>query len=373
MHESIVITLQAGLHNAYLRLIPLNRTLLSFAYINQIWEVPLLRKAGRIKDTQRHTWCVFERFENMYNNIYEAMVRSKVARKLDHLQYYNEDGDVVRNENEAYGLPTRYEITHPHYILSVDETGKNTNMRSDGKVGGKRFIVPKNAVTNTGCLGSSTDLHFTVLCFTAATGEAVMCAIILKSEQDISKIHFSWRFGIDIRKNVRTGKNEAETFELNCGEGLAMEGGPECRFNGVTIPCFIGASPKASITSEMLAKMLECLDDLELFDRSDGRKPFLLCDGHHSRLELPFLNYINDKAHEWTVCIGVPYGTHLWQVHDSEELNGTFSSALTKAKREYFKKNCHTKEIHTIRYCTINQHGLAEEFWSETVCQKSNL
>ena len=31
---------------------------------------------------------------------------------------------------------------------------------------------------------------------------------------------------------------------------------------------------------------------------------------------------------------GVPYGTHMWQVHDSPQLNGVFKRGLTEAKRE---------------------------------------
>jgi hypothetical protein len=49
-------------------------------------------------------------------------------------------------------------------------------------------------------------------------------------------------------------------------------------------------------------------------------------------MELPILDYIKEEEHKWAVCIGVPYGTHLWQAADSLELNGTFKVGLTKAK-----------------------------------------
>ena len=32
------------------------------------------------------------------------------------------------------------------------------------------------------------------------------------------------------------------------------------------------------------------------------------------------------------MCIGVPYGTALWQIGDSKEQNGSFNMAITKAK-----------------------------------------
>jgi len=66
--------------------------------------------------------------------------------------------------------------------------------------------------------------------------------------------------------------------------------------------------------------------------------PFLLLDGHGSRFELPFLNYVTHTDHPWKVCIGVPYGTSLWQVADSKEQNGSFKIALSKIKKELLNK-----------------------------------
>lgn len=96
-----------------------------------------------------------------------------------------------------------------------------------------------------------------------------------------------------------------------------MRSGPVCKFKGKELACFVTTSPKASITSQILADMLHEIDKNNLYDRSEGAVPFLLLDGHHSRTKLPFLEYITDPEHEWMVCVGVPYGTHLWQVADS--------------------------------------------------------
>jgi hypothetical protein len=98
-----------------------------------------------------------------------------------------------------------------------------------------------------------------------------------------------------------------------------MSGGPQCFFKGKNIPCFTGCSLKASITSQLLADMLQAIDDHAIFDQSDGIRPFLLLDGHHSRLELPLLDYMHGPGHESMTCIGVPYGTHFWQVADAKE------------------------------------------------------
>jgi len=80
------------------------------------------------------------------------------------------------------------------------------------------------------------------------------------------------------------------------------------------VPCFVGHSESGSIMSELLAAMLQHIDDCCIFDRTDGVPPFLLLDGHWSRFKLLFLEYINNPMHTWKVCIGVPYGTSIWQV-----------------------------------------------------------
>jgi hypothetical protein len=81
--------------------------------------------------------------------------------------------------------------------------------------------------------------------------------------------------------------------------------------------------------------MLKLIDSQNVYKQKDGLQPVLVLNGHHSRLKLPFLKYINNPDHLWTVCLGAPYGTHIWQVVDSSELNGFFKIALSKAKVEY--------------------------------------
>ena len=79
------------------------------------------------------------------------------------------------------------------------------------------------------------------------------------------------------------------------------------------------------MTNEILTDALKMIDELKTFDRSKGISPFLLVDGHDSRMEFEFLQYINT---------GVPYGTAIWQVGDSSEQNGSFKTELTRAKEQ---------------------------------------
>jgi len=293
----------------------------------------LKRVRATIKDVNRKTWVKYEHFENMYNNVYARMIEAGVAVKLESKVWFNKDCDIVESkEDGGIGLMSDVQLVHPEYVVFVDETGVNTNQKADGAVGDQKFVVGKHQ-EDVGLCGATTDIHFTVLVFTAATGQPIMCSVIMKSEQDVSQIPTSWKLGIDITKRINLGDGDDDTTVWMNNEHL-MIGGPVCRFRGKEIPCYIGTSPKASITSYLLADMLKCIDELDVFDRTaDGRRPFLLLDGHHSRMELPFLDYIHGTGHKWVVCIGVPYATHLWQVADASQLNGCFKVWITKVKR----------------------------------------
>jgi hypothetical protein len=110
--------------------------------------------------------------------------------------------------------------------------------------------------------------------------------------------------------------------------------GRTCTFLGVEVPSFVTCSKNGSITSQLLTNMLQTMDKLCLFDRSDGTNPCLLCDGHGSRFEEPCLTYTLESSTPWGCCIGVPYCNSLWQVGDSEEQNGTFKVDCMKSKAD---------------------------------------
>ena len=117
-------------------------------------------------------------------------------------------------------------------------------------------------------------------------------------------------------------------FQKEQRRNRKFPGGPTCTFQGKEIPCLTRWSPKGSITAEILIDILATLDHHGVFKRSQGRMPFLLLDGHGSRFHPSFAKYIMDPDHPWAVCIGVPYGTALWQVGDLSKHNGTCKIAL---------------------------------------------
>jgi len=66
---------------------------------------------------------------------------------------------------------------------------------------------------------------------------------------------------------------------------------------------------------------LKEFDTLDLFPRVNGKMPLIVIGGHQSRLDPVFIADINNPAHLWKMCLGVPYATSLWQVGDASEQN----------------------------------------------------
>jgi len=278
----------------------------------------------------RSEWCSYKNFDTMYNLVYEAMAQAGVAKKLPVKQWQNMRGESV-SMKDAVGEKVEYEITHPDHILYVDEVGNNTCQRDDGSKGGQKFLGARGSQARKGC--SISDAHWTTLGFTSSDGKPVMCAVIFASQT----LTVEERLGIDIFARAPTKAGTA--LFGNYGEGKYFPGGPTCTFRGCKIPCYVTATPKGSITSEVLRNMLRRIDQTGACPRvPGGSTPFLLLDGHGSRLELPFLSYVNDPMHKWVVCIGVPNGTSLWQVGDSTEQNGCFKMYCSEYKNKLTSK-----------------------------------
>jgi hypothetical protein len=58
--------------------------------------------------------------------------------------------------------------------------------------------MPENVGDAAVPAGATTDIHFTMLAFFCGTGEPVMCAIIFKSELNVSQIPVTWKTGFNI-------------------------------------------------------------------------------------------------------------------------------------------------------------------------------
>jgi hypothetical protein len=192
------------------------------------------------------------------------------------------------------------------------------------------------------------DNHFTVLGFTVANGYPTMCAIIIAA----SKLKVTNVMGFnpfsENAQDICGEEMKALQEEINATKDEHINGadrmfpfGTTCTFNGVELPTFVTCSKNGSTTSQLLTSMLAKMDEHSLFDQSAGINPFLLCDGYGIRLEEPFLEYTLEYDRHWTCCIGVSYGTSVWQLGDSPEQNGTFKIESKKAKADTVR--------HTIR------------------------
>ncbi len=210
-------------------------------------------------------------------------------------------------------------ITKPKWILFADESGFNTLQKKDGHVGGQKFVVERGTAPQI--MSSTTDNKFTLLPFTSASGKAVCCAIISQGKGDVPA---TWRTGVDHSITpILTEDGKEIDLELNFGEGKYYPGGPTCKYNGKVVNCLTFTSESGGITGEILVKILNYFNSIDLFPRVPGGPiQFLIVDGHQSCLAPVFVEYISDKRHTWKVCLGIPYATTLWQVGDASEQNG---------------------------------------------------
>ena len=216
-------------------------------------------------------------------------------------------------------------------------------------MGGRLFLTGPGMVA--AILSSKKDRKFTVIGLTALTGEPVMCVIIIEG----SKGNLLLETGIDMDQiehiDIESYEDAAASTEYNTdfllnnsGPGKLFPGGPTCHFKGKEIQSMVRFTESGGINSDILTEILGKLDAIGIYKekREMGMTPFLLVDGHGSRFELPFLDYIHNPEHPWTVAIGVPYGTAKWQVGDSAEQNGQFKTQMTNKKQQLMNKRMET-------------------------------
>ena len=269
----------------------------------------------------------------MYDHIEEILVHeSKIAEYLPVPIWMDEEGNEV-SEDKAKGCKVKIKFTRPDLAICCDEVGCNTSQDGDGSIGGTKYVChvddePSKSSTKHGS-------HFTCWGLTRFDGHPLMCVILLTGKRPNLMVET----GIDTDTDMLIvgdieEDGQYEFFKNNFGEGKLFPGGPKCIYKGKDVPCFVRFCDKGGMSGEILTKIFKTLDDLELFkkDREEGKIPFMLLDGHQSRFDLELLRYVNTYPHRWNVCIGVPYGTALWQVGDSSKQNGTFNINLTDVK-----------------------------------------
>ena len=85
------------------------------------------------------------------------------------------------NEANAYGCKVTHKLIRPDMYICGDEVGGNLSMKGDGNeawkllLGERRYIAQEKA--------SAQNRKFTSICFTALTGDPVMCVLIYLKER----------------------------------------------------------------------------------------------------------------------------------------------------------------------------------------------
>ena len=314
----------------------------------------LRNKAGRRYSVNRSDWTAYINFRNMYLHIQDILVNdSKIAHLLPKPVWMNEKGEEVDNEEDALGCKVSIKIDRPDMMIMFDEVGCNLSQEGDNANGGESYLC---GVNDQAYQSSATKHnHFTVLGVTSADGNPIMCVVIIKGKKRdvLVESGVDWSLLDTIDDTYIDESSNSAFFEENFGDSKVFPGGPSCTFKGKEVPALIAFTESGGIDGYTLTTIFKRLDALELYkeDREKGLTPFALLDGHQSRFDLDFLRYINDDYTRWNVCIGVPYGTALWQVGDSSEQNGSFKMSLAVEKKELFNHRLDTfqHDLHLVK------------------------
>ena len=290
---------------------------------------------AKMNDVKRQQFGSYLNVSLMYDRIYTRMANEGLAQKLDNPLWMDQQGNITSCEN-AFGLAVDYQLLHHERVLHIDETGCITNRRD-------KKCIDEAGVGRSHATDAYTDIDFNVLPITNALGLPVLCVVIFK--EDKNKLPVSWSTGVDM---MTVGPNPE--WEVECGVSLTdMPCGPTCFVGEKEVPCLVLESHDGGVTSELLVDVFKHLDELEIFPRTEGLpNPFVILDGHNSRLGLSFLQYVNHDAHKWTINIGVPSGAHLWLGGNTADLNWLFNVEMAKAKEDliYNKREiCQSQRI----------------------------
>ena len=227
--------------------------------------------------------------------------------------------------------------------------------------------------------------------FTTLGGKSVLFVIILKKKRPLN---YNEKHGYDLEAPW-IGEGEKlcdqgivptlEQLETNQGPKQRFPGPINCKFNGKTIPSLVLASKGGGVNEDILVTALKHLDDLNVFPRGKGQpNPTLLLDGHGSRLQPKFVQYINNlnpdysedrtANHRWNCALGLPNSTHHWQVGDSPEENQAFkyhSRVKKDSIRDFQDTLSITPSIKRHHVVPICQHAIPLSFMQVSKVKKA--
>ena len=84
-------------------------------------------------------------FSFMYDRWYDEFCDVDIAIKLEKIVNFDELGSEVRDDSpNILGEKSKYQLTHPEYLLFVNEAGYNTNDEKDVTIKKKRWCHRNN-------------------------------------------------------------------------------------------------------------------------------------------------------------------------------------------------------------------------------------
>ena len=122
------------------------------------------------------------KISKMYGKVYDAMVECNVASKYETPIYTINDGSIATTWKKKFELPCTHKIDHPELCLVVDEVTSDLSQKGDGHIGGAKDACEKGIHAQNKV--QHTDKHFTLIGFTALTGESMLCLVILADIQE---------------------------------------------------------------------------------------------------------------------------------------------------------------------------------------------
>jgi hypothetical protein len=98
----------------------------------------LIRAKKAVKfDNKWARWCNYLNMHEMYEEIYKNLCTNGLAAAYPEPLLRNEKGEVVEEEEKAFGMKSKYELIHPDWLLFKDEVRSNTSQSKMGVSEGK--------------------------------------------------------------------------------------------------------------------------------------------------------------------------------------------------------------------------------------------
>ncbi len=194
----------------------------------------------------RSDWLKPGYLETMYNAIYSIFADAGVASSMVEPVAYDISGSLVEVGSPfQYGLPCKIIIHHKDFILFGDETGINTNQMDDGQVDGTKYVVPHGCVPLI--QANSSEHRANVLPFTAASGDSVICVVIVENKR--KHVDSTWHTGIDNTVDpILNLHGLVDTRNTDNHSPMKhFHSGPVCHFGGKEIPTLTFTTHSASI------------------------------------------------------------------------------------------------------------------------------